>query len=289
MLSKEAAFIFPLLVLVFAISKKDSFRLTIPFFVVAALVFAYRWVLLGGIGGYTAIGAERPMAVSLGLGSTLKAVLLRLWAFLYFPVNWSVDPSLSLSLVAFIYIACTIWLAARSRPPVSLWPPLTAILVSILPPLAILSGSTTLAGSRVLYLPAVWFSVLLALAIDGLKSSWRYGVAAAILCFNVYALQHNLDSWEYASARAKAACDTAASIASHSPKLVVIGNLPGEIRGVQALKNGFRQCVEFSARHPVDIEFLPKWPGDRSDTTYLIWDEDRDQIESINPPGPGIQ
>jgi hypothetical protein len=215
--------------------------------------------------------------------------MVRLWAFLYFPVNWSVDPSEPLSLLALIYIGCIIWLAARTTPAVSLWPTLAAILVSIIPPLAILSGSATLAGSRVLYLPSVWFCVLLALALDGLRTSWRYPAAAAIILFNLTALEHNLDSWDYASARVKAACDTAASISSHSPKLVVIGNLPGEIRGVQALKNGFRECVEFSARRPVELEFLPKGTVGREDAAYLIWDDDTDQLKSMNPPVPGIQ
>jgi len=154
MLSKEAAFIFPFLVLVYVVSRKDSLRSTIPFFVTAALIFAYRWILVGGIGGYSANGAVRPLAIGLGLETTLKAVAVRLWSFLYFPINWSVDPSLPLSLLALIYIACMVWLAAKTRPSVSLWPALAAILFSIIPPLALLSGSATLEGSRVLYLPA---------------------------------------------------------------------------------------------------------------------------------------
>jgi len=152
--------------------------------------------------------------------------------------------------------------------------------------LAILSGSPTLEGSRVLYLPAVWFCILVALALDGLKSNWRYLTAAGIVLFNVAALQHNLDSWEYASAKAKAACDTAARISMGSPKLIVIGKPPGEMRGVQGLRNGFKECVEFSARRPVDIEFLPDWPAARADAAYLVWDEATDQLESMNPPLP---
>jgi hypothetical protein len=289
MLSKEAAFIFPLLLLVYAIWRRDSLRSTIPFFLVAALVFAYRWIVLGGIGGYTAIGAGRPMAISLGVDTTSKAVAVRLWSFLYFPINWSVDPSLLLSLLALGYIACLVWLAARTTPSVSLWPALAAMLVSIIPPLALLSGSATLAGSRVLYLPSVWFCVLLALAIDGLTGHWRYLAAAAIVLFHFSALQYNLDSWEYTSAKSKAACDLVARISLTAPKVVVIGKLPGEIRGVQALKNGFPECVEFSAGHPVNIEFLPNWPAaaDR-DTAYLVWDDATNQLKSIKSPLPGV-
>ncbi len=288
MLSKEAAFIFPFLVLAYVVSRKDSVRITLPFFAAAALMFACRWAVLGGVGGYTATGARRPMAVSLGLGTTLKAVLIRLWSFLYFPINWSVDPSRMLSLLAVIYIACMLWLAARTKPSVSLWPVFAAILASVIPPLAILSGSETLSGSRVLYLPSVWFCVLLALAIDGLSGYRRGIVAAGIVVFHMAALQHNLDSWEYASAKAQAACDTAARMSLNAPKLVVIGNLPGEIRGVQALKNGFPQCVELSVGHPVNIEVLPDWPAVRGDAAYLVWDDTTDQLESIKSPLPGV-
>jgi hypothetical protein len=285
MLSKEAAFVFPFWVLVYVISKKQNLRSTFPFFIAAGLVFAYRWIVLGGIGGYTVAGAARPMVFSLGFDTTVKAVAVRLWSFLYFPINWSVDPSIPLSLLAVIYIAGVVWLAAKTTPSVSLWPALAAILFSIIPPLAILSGSPTLAGSRVLYLPSVWFCILLALALDGVSHTWQFPVAAAIILFHVAALQHNLDSWEYTSAKDKAACDAVARISVGSPKVVVVGKLPGEIRGVQALKNGFPECVDFSARHHVDMQFLADWPAVRADATYLVWDEGTDQLKSMNPPG----
>jgi hypothetical protein len=294
MLSKEAAFIFPLWVLIYAISKKDSVRSTLWFFAVAAMVFLYRWSLLGRIGGYTANGAGQPMVFGLKLDTTLKAVLMRLWSFLYFPINWSVDPSALFSALAILYIVCMLWLAVRSKPAVSLWPALAAMLVTILPPLPILSGSPTLAGSRVLYLPSVWFCVFLALAIDGLihnglvpdrvKGVSRYIVGASVLIFSMAALQHNLDSWEYASGRAQSACDMAAAASKDGRKVVVIGKLPGEIRGVQALKNGFQDCMEFNVGHPVNLEFAADWPTVKGDAAYLGWDDVTDQLQSINPP-----
>ena len=51
-LSKEAAFVFPLLVAGYALAKRQPLRWTAPYFALAAILFAYRWSLFGGIGGY---------------------------------------------------------------------------------------------------------------------------------------------------------------------------------------------------------------------------------------------
>jgi len=59
---------------------------------------------------------------------------------------------------------------------------------------------------RVLYLPSAGFCIFLAIAVDGLGGRFRYLVAALILSFNVVALHHNLDLWQYASAKVKDAC-----------------------------------------------------------------------------------
>src|ERR1700730_15822156 len=55
-LSKESAYSFPLLLVLFLIAKRDESRnrigVLIPFFVTAVALFASRWWLFGGIGGY---------------------------------------------------------------------------------------------------------------------------------------------------------------------------------------------------------------------------------------------
>jgi len=235
-LSKESAFIFPLVVGGYALAKRQPMRSTVPYFALAAILFAYRWSLFGGIGGYINPATGRPAALSLGLGSTLKAVAVRLWTSLYFPLNWSTDASLPLALplalLAVAYMAAILWLAVRARPARMLWLAAAAILISTIPVLSLLAGSPTLAGSRVLYLPSVWFAILLALAVDGIPGRARYALAAMVLLFQFAALQHNLAFWETASARVKAACATGAPA------------LPGSIDGVPALANGRQECIE---------------------------------------------
>ncbi|MCU1334518.1 MAG: rane protein of unknown function [Bryobacterales bacterium] len=230
--SKEAAFIFPLLVAGYALWKRQPLRWTVPYFVLATVLFAYRWSLFGGIGGYTNLATGRPAAFTLGFGSTLKAVAVRLWNALYFPLNWSADPSLLLALLAVAYMGALIWLALRSRPARPLWPAAAAILICVIPVLSLLAGSPTLAGSRVWYLPSVWFAILLALALDGVPARTGYTLAAIILLFHFVALQHNLGFWEAVSTRVKAACEAG------DPAL------PDWIDGVPALANGRQDCIE---------------------------------------------
>ena len=232
--SKEAAFIFPLLVVGYALWKRQPLRWTIPYIALAAIQFAYRWSLFGGIGGYINPATGRPAALSLGLGSTIKAVAVRLWTSLYFPLNWSNDPSLPLALLAVVYMAAIVWLAVQSRPTRTSWLAAAAILISVMPVLSLLAGSPTLAGSRVLYLASVWFAILLALAVDGVPGRVRYAVAAIVLLFQFAALQHNLGFWEAASARVKAECATGAPA------------LPDWMDGVPVYANGKQECIEIT-------------------------------------------
>lgn len=237
-LSKESAFIFPLLVAGYMLAKRRPLKSTVWYFALAAILFAYRWSLFGGIGGYLNPATGRPAALSLGFGSTLKAVAIRLWTSLYFPLNWSTDVSLPLALLAVAYMAAMLWLAARSQASRKVWLAAASILICAIPVLSLLAGSPALAGSRVLYLPSVWFAILFALAVDGTAryGRVRYAAAAMILVFQFAALQHNLGFWEAASAQVKAACETG------SPS--VVDAVPSAINGVPALANGRPQCIE---------------------------------------------
>jgi hypothetical protein len=89
-----------------------------------------------------------------------------------------------------------------------------------------------------LYLPSVWFAILIALAVDGLSPRARYAMAGIVLLFQFAALQHNLGFWEAASARVRAECATG------------VPHLPDSIDGVPAFANGKRECVEITRAQP---------------------------------------
>jgi hypothetical protein len=139
-----------------------------------------------------------------------------------------------LALLAIAYMAALIWLGSRPVPTPALRASAAAILICVIPVLSLIAGSPALAGSRVLYLPSVWFAILMALAVDGLKPASRYAVAGIVLAFQFAMLQHNLNFWEAASARVKAECATGAP------------NLPDWMDGVPAFANGKQECIEIT-------------------------------------------
>jgi len=209
--------------------EKRALRDSLPFWVVAGVAFIYRWILLGGIGGYTGQSGESAF-FSLKFGTTAKVLFARLWTSLFFPLNWSEEPALWIGVLACTYIAALLWLAWRATPGAGMRVALAGLMISILPPLHLLGGAADLSGGRLLYLPSVWFCLMLAFAVSGKA---RLILAGALFAFHVAALQHNLPFWERAGQQVQAICE-----AAEPPK-----ELPRAIQGVPALANGYDQCA----------------------------------------------
>jgi hypothetical protein len=261
MLSKESAYVFPFLLLLLVIADGDlarsRVRAVVPFFVLAAALFAYRWSLFGGMGGYR--------TDALGFIPALKALALRLWAALFFPINWSVEPG-GFHALAIVVLIVSLGLLVTSRTRrAQLIFAIGFVLVSALPPLYQLLIGPDLQKSRVLYLPSIGYCLMLAVAVEGLTGRLRWIVPGAILCASLVTLEHNLDAWEYASGKAKSACVTAAKCVGPANKLTT-GPLPGSLRGVYFLQNGFRECVEIQRNGAsVEVEITGKSPMVRWD------------------------
>jgi hypothetical protein len=110
--------------------------------------------------------------------------------------------------------------------------------VSILPPLHLLGGAADLSGGRLLYLPSIWFCLLLAFASAGLPKRETLAVSAALLVFHFAAVQHDLAFWQRTSDTVRGICT--------SPNPVV--NPPTMLDGVPALANGYSDCIAISQR-----------------------------------------
>jgi hypothetical protein len=268
MLTKESAYVFPFLLVLLLASEgslsRSRLRALVPFFSLAAALFLYRWSLFGGIGGYR--------QDALGFLPALKALGARSWAVLYFPINWSIEPGGLYAGAIAAYIA-SLGLLAASRPRRRhLALAAGFVLLSALPPLQQLLIGPDLQKSRLLYLPSIGFCLLLAVAGNGLPGRLRWIAPGILLVASLAALQHNLDAWEYASAKAKPACVAAAGCAGASGKLTV-GPLPGSVRGVYLFQNGFQECVELE-RHgrPLELEFTAPSPAAQ-------WDPATDQLK----------
>lgn len=247
-LSKESSYTLPLLLLAFLASKgalnsRSAWYALSPFFVVAAAFLAWRWFLFGGIGGYLN-RAGQPEAMSLGILPVLKTFALRLWAILFFPVNWSNQPGLLLGIAMILYLAALLWLSTARAPRRRLVAPLGFLLLLALPPLQQLLIGPDLQKARILYLPSVGFCLLLATVAGHLKTKPQWSVAMIILTFNIAALFHNLTAWEYASRKAKSACTVADACATGRAARIAVLGLPRSLKGVYFFANGFAECVE---------------------------------------------
>jgi hypothetical protein len=272
-LSKESAYVFPLLLLLLLAAQRDLSRnrinAVIPFFVTAGALFAYRLWLFGGLGGYRNPRTGESEALIFGL-STLKVLAVRVWTALYFPINWSAEPETYLAVLTVSYIAA-LMLLAKSRPDRRLLTfGLGFVLVSVLPPLHLLGIGPTLENSRVLYLPSVGLCLMLAAAVDGLEGSIRWLVFAGILGFHLVALQHNLDAWDYASGRAKSASVVAAKCIGLRTEGSI---MPTTLRGVPLFANGFREAVEMQQDRDTGPSTAPP--------RMLIWDRQTDEARCV--------
>lgn len=252
-LSKESGFAFPfLVVLLLAVERellRKSVAIPIPFFVTAAALFSYRWRLMGGIGGYRNPRTGEAQALAFG-APTLKALAVRLWTALYFPVNWTTEPGAWLKILMLAYIGALIWLAL-GRPKRRLAGfGLGFLLIAVLPALQGLVFGASLEGARLLYLPCVGFCLMLAAAIDGVRGRSRYAAAAVILLFHFAALQHNLNAWERVSEKAKAAAPLIAGCGSPGPRKVVDFGVPPRLYGVPFLGNATSEQIAFVLHAP---------------------------------------
>jgi hypothetical protein len=267
-LSKESSYTVPLVLVVFLASNgglrtRRGWYSLVPFFVVAAGMLAWRWILFGGIGGYLN-SAGQPEALSLGVMSVLKTFALRLWAVLFFPINWSHQPGLVFGIVMVFYLVALVWLLKAQVAWSDLLLPIGFLLVLALPPLSQLLIGPDLQKARFLYLPSVGFCLLLAAMAQHLKTKSQWVVSIAIVVFNLAALLHNMTAWEYASQKARAACSVAAKCAT------VVSGVPGSLNGVYFFANGFPECVEMQQKRA----------GGPQSSCVLTWDANTDELSN---------
>jgi hypothetical protein len=282
LLSKEEAYIFPFLAALLVVSRRTPWRKAAAilslFLVVASILFMYRWMLQGGIGGYTDLKSGAPLFGELGLVQTARILLLRLWAVLFFPINWSVQPGVALATISAAYVLALVLMvlmvgSRNSRLPLIF--PLGTIILAALPPLHQLLIGVDLQKSRLLYLPLAGFSLLLATAVEPLGPRSRWIVPATILLFHFAALQHNLTLWQRAGEVAKRACTAAVQCALPKATKLSVWNMPGSLDGVYLLDLGFNECVKMQT--PSSIPIAEFHNGDpaiaQEDTAQLVWDQ----------------
>jgi protein O-mannosyl-transferase len=204
MLSKENAFMAPLLLLsleYFATPKREL-RSAIPpllgFALLAAATFGYRWVALGGIGGYADRNGESA-AYKLGF-KTIEGLFLRAPSQLLLGINWYAPDVAWGAVLASLAAAVMIVLAFFYRPAQSnkggIRFCLAWMLIGYLPAHFLTMIGPGLTNSRVLYLSSVGLAILLAVMLSGIElPATRKALKLALILLLSLALSHNVASW----------------------------------------------------------------------------------------------
>jgi hypothetical protein len=244
--SKESAYAFPLMLIGFWWAAKDLRRPGIRRSLVCAVLvstalFVHRWALFGGPGGYSNPATGRPAVLSLSLLSSAKALLLRLWAILLFPINWDAGDDLGLPVCAALSAGLVLWLVlGANRKSFRTYAALLGMTAcALLPAIHLALIGESCLGSRILYLPSVGFSVLCAHLIATYKSSASRAITQTALVVSVSVLlAYNLHGWHQTAHLADRFC---ADIATGREPM--ISHPPSVMHGVFFFANGLSECV----------------------------------------------
>jgi hypothetical protein len=204
MLTKENAFMAPLLILsleYFVMPKlgvRPAIRPPLGFTLLAAAVFGYRWVALGGIGGY----ADRNgnfAAYNLGF-KTIEGLFLQAPSQLLLGFNWYAPNVAWAAAFASLAAAALIVLAIFYKPSQSsrgcvrfclAW-----ILIGYLPAHFLTLIGPGLTNSRVLYLSSVGLAILLSVMLSGIEQAApRKALKLALILLLSLGLSHNAAAW----------------------------------------------------------------------------------------------
>ena len=270
LLTKEAAYAFPLLLLLLGPARK-----TIPFFLGAGALFAYRWTLLGGIGGYRSAGTDDAAALHFGILPVMKVLGLRLWSVLYLPINRAVEQQTILIILTIVYMGILIF-AAGQRIDRRQWTrAVLFLLAACIPPLHQLLIGLDLEKSRLLYLPAVGFCLMMGVLIESQSGRMRWAFCAVLLLFHFAALQNNLNAWEAASDKAAVTLDKASACIGPNGDSATVSNLPRTYKGVYFFANGFAEGLELMRGKPISIN------QGGPEAAVLTWDAQRQELHCV--------
>jgi protein O-mannosyl-transferase len=204
MLTKENAFMAPLLILSleYFVTPKLGVRPTIRpllgFMLLAAATFGYRWVALGGIGGYADRNGNSA-AYNLGF-KTIEGLFLQAPSQLLLGFNWYAPNVAWAAVFASLAAAALIALALFYKPSQSsrggvrfclAW-----ILIGYLPAHFLTLIGPGLTNSRVLYLSSVGLAILLSVMLSGIeRAAPRKALKLALILILSLGLSHNVAAW----------------------------------------------------------------------------------------------
>jgi hypothetical protein len=175
--------------------------------------------------------------LSFPLGAARKAIFLRVWANLLFPVDWDASARSATLAAALLIGSGAILYAALANPlPRRVALSMLALTIGALLPayhLALIGDN--LNGSRILYMPAIGFCVLCAHLLCMQPLQTRPLAAAVLVVCTGAILLHNLDAWHRNAILADQVC---AGTTTQAPV--------HDLNGVVFFANGYKECVEMN-------------------------------------------
>ncbi len=244
-LCKESAYATPVIVFCLALAAGRLGDRVVRLFLVISVplcvvMFAWRWSLFHGPGGYLDPQTGRPAILSLHFISTLKALCLRTWTILLFPLNWTSPTGLWVAIALLLGCAAVLlvlWSSSGLRPWV-LPSMLAATVCAMVPVLHLAMVGESALGSRIYYIPALPFFVLAGHVVASVSSRRRALTAlAALVLSTAILMEHNLRFWHRTALVADQVCTAAAQ---GKPVQVNSDALPG----ILSFGNGLKECVE---------------------------------------------
>ena len=243
-LFKESAYAAPMLMIALAYSTgrlNRETRISVGLVTTSCVgLFCYRWHLFHGPGGYVSAVTGRPQILSLHCVSALKALFLRVWAILFFPINWS--PPMTLVTRVAIPAGCLalLWMTWAARPVLrrEAFGLYACVVVCVLPAIHLALIGENALGSRILYLPAVGFSILIGALLARLPR--RGGALWVVVLFGfsmIAVVEHNLSAWRTAGRQADILCAELTRTKGSREKV------PGTLDGVYFFQNGLQACI----------------------------------------------
>ena len=252
-LSKENGFVLPLLLIMaeWLLLPNRRLRAVLAMSASAVGLFVYRWLVLGGIGGYIDPGG-RPITFDIG-ARTFEGLLVRAPAQMLLGYNWVQVPIGGIRIVAaataavFLVSALSSQLGRMQRKRILFsfaW-----ILLAILPahPLVLIDAS--LMNSRVLHLGSLGLAILVAQVLCGIPDRLvRWGATGLLAGLLALGSLHNLGAWRWTSEPSRNLLlelqnlDPSPQEQTH----YVFHSLPETVRGVYFLRSGLTDPIRFA-------------------------------------------
>lgn len=252
-LSKENGFVLPLLLIMaeWLLLPNRRLRAVLAMSASAVGLFVYRWLVLGGIGGYIDPGG-RPITFDIG-ARTFEGLLVRAPAQMLLGYNWFQPPIGGIRIVAaataavFLVSALSSQLGRTQRKRILFsfaW-----ILLAILPahPLVLIDAS--LMNSRVLHLGSLGLAILVAQVLCGIPDRLvRWGATGLLAGLLALGSLHNLGAWRWTSELSRNFLLELQSLdpAPQERTRYVFHSLPKAVRGVYVLRAGLTDAIRFA-------------------------------------------